>query len=356
MSELASLTRRLAGTFAFCGVALRTQGAAARHHVATAPGIRATERTVMRAASLSKIVTGRVFAAAAAAAGLRRPCDVEAGELLGWPLRHPRFRGAPVTAGQIAAHCAGLTDETGYAVPADMSLEAFFAEDRFGPARPGTRFDYCNLGYVLIAAMAERLAGARFDRLAGAELARTGVRGGFNWSGIADRRDRLACHRPGAAGFEPQIDDAVCDTGVCGPDGREIDLAGHVPGRNPAPFSPQGGLRTSLDGCLALASALAGIDERPIWRPEMGETAGDAELHGAYGLGLRFLAPGALYPRPLVGHFASAYGLVGGAWWDAERRTAFAYLLNGAAEQAGDADDRFLPAERAIFAAVGRAA
>jgi hypothetical protein len=60
------------------------------------------------------------------------------------------------------------------------------------------------------------------------------------------------------------------------------------------------------------------------------------------------------YPHALVGHFANAYGLAAGVWWDRESDLSFAYALNGLPED--DADDALRADERAIFQAIARLA
>jgi hypothetical protein len=79
---------------------------------------------------------------------------------------------------------------------------------------------------------------------------------------------------------------------------------------------------------------------------------GDGFLEST-GPGLLVFDDPAFYPRPLVGHFASAYGIVAGAWHDRLRGASFAYVLNGL--PLGDEDDAWRPEERAIFDAVARA-
>jgi CubicO group peptidase (beta-lactamase class C family) len=114
-----------------------------------------------------------------------------------------------------------------------------------------------------------------------------------------------------------------------------------------AAFSPQGGLRTSLAGCLTLAQAIPRLDTRILHDPGPPQPT---ELWDQYGIGLMILRRPAFYPRPLIGHFANAYGLCGGAWWDTEANLAFAYLINGL--PMGDDSDDLRPAERAIFDAM----
>lgn len=328
-------------------------GCAAQHRIACAPGIAAGPRTFWRAASLSKIVTARTFLAAARLAGCgEAPEALPAEAILGWPLRHPAFPDRPVTVGQLASHTSGLTDDAGYLVPAGTALRDWLAAagpGAWGPAPPGAAFAYCNLGAILLAACAELLGGARFDRLAqDLVLAPAGIAGGFNWSGIADRTDRVATFRRDAGRLVAQIDAQVAPDGVCGPDGAPIDLSDWRPGRNPAVFSPQGGLRLSLEGALRLAESLTAAEARPLWT---GGPGGDP-LFPAYGWGVQIIDRPAFHPRPLIGHFGNAYGFRGGAWKDRATGTAFAYALNGFA--VGDDDDALTPAEAAIFAALAR--
>lgn len=335
----------LAPPFAFCGVAL-AQGGQRRFWTATAPGLTATPQTLWRAASISKIVTGRVVAVLAANAGLRPPNAIDIAPLLGFTLRNPAFPDQPLTLGQVASHTAGLTDAAGYLIPPDLSLADWCAANaRFGPQPPGAACAYCNLGYVLLAAVAERLAGERFDDLARRlVLEPLAIAGGFNWSGVADRRDRLPTYRRDGARLIAQVDAQVAALGISGPDGVAVDLTRWAPGRNPASFSPQGGLRLSLGGALTLAQSLADEDETAFWQ------GSDDGLPLGTGLGLMHLPAPPGYPRPLIGHFANAYGFCGGVWHDRQAQVSFAYALNGL--PLVDEDDRLRDEELAIFAAV----
>lgn len=335
------------------GVAVSRVGEAPAFHVVTAPDLAATERTLWRAASLSKIVTARTLEAI----GGPGVWDLGAAEVLDWPLRHPLFPTAPVTLGMIASHQSGLTDAAGYAVPAHVTLEGWMAQAGKGAwlaHPPGGFLHYCNLGFVLLAAAAERLGGGRFDLLARRHvLDPLGIEGGFAWSGIAPERrgDRLPAYRRSPDGFVPQIDAEVAPDGLSGPDGTAPALLS--PGENPAPLSPQGGLRLSLLGALQLAQSLQGQSVRRFWTPTLGPgDYGDGFLEST-GPGLLVFDDPAFYPRPLVGHFANAYGIVAGAWHDRLAGTSFAYVLNGLPE--GDENDAWRPEELAIFDAVARA-
>jgi hypothetical protein len=175
------------------------------------------------------------------------------------------------------------------------------------------------------------------------------VTGGFNWAGVADRSDRVPVFRRTAAGLVPQIDATVAQGGVSGPDGQATPLDHWRPGQHTSAFSPQGGLRLSLTGALRLVQGLAADSGPWLWSggPADDPANVSAGLFQAYGWGVMRLDRPDLYPRPLIGHFANAYGLCAGAWWDDARQGAFAYVLNGL--PLGDDDDRLRPEELAIL-------
>ncbi len=143
-----------------------------------------------------------------------------------------------------------------------------------------------------------------------------------------------------------QIDDRVAPQGLSGQDGQETLLDGWGPGRNPGVFSPQGGLRTTLAGALQLAQTLTDGDWLWAGEPPADDPGG---LFQAYGWGVMQLRRPDIHPRPLIGHFANAYGMAGGIWRD-PGRGAFAYVLNGLA--LGDEDDALRAEEAAIFQAM----
>jgi CubicO group peptidase (beta-lactamase class C family) len=348
LPDLAALIGDMVPPFAMAGLAFQHGDGQPVFHISTSPGLTADPDTLWRAASMSKVVTGAVVAAVADKAGLHPPYTVDIADLLGFPLRNPAGPGQPLTLGEVASHTSGLTDDAGYLLPPDAHLADWLADKGaaiFRDTVPGTSFHYCNLGYVLLAAVAEKLSGQRFDHLAQSLVLRPlGITGGFNWSDVAQRANRIATYRRDGRGLIAQIDAVVAEMGVSGPDGGEIDQTGWVPGRNPGVFSPQGGLRLSLRGALQLARSLVDLNQQPLWQGDLNG------LQGGTGMGLIHIYDARVYPRPLIGHFAGAYGMTGGLWWDAAQQRAFAYTLNGL--PMGDDSDALRASELAIFAAV----
>ena len=136
MTGLAELVAALSPPFAMTGIAWARDGAAPAFHIATAPGVACGPDTLWRAATLSKVVTGRVAELAARAAGLD-PTLAEVGPILGFDLRHPSWPEMPVTLAQVASHTAGLSDTARYLVPPEVSLaEWTLGRDIWGRAGP----------------------------------------------------------------------------------------------------------------------------------------------------------------------------------------------------------------------------
>ncbi len=300
--------------------------------VSHVPEVDADARSLFRVASVSKAVVGQAVAAFVKTTATTWDADVS--DLLGWSLRHPGYPDRMVTLGMVASHSAGLTDDAGYLIPPDQTVRGWCQSQPVFATAPGTRFAYANLGYIVLAQVAERLAGKPFPEAVAPLVPQPG---GFNWVGVPDDTPVLPTYRKDGDRFVPQID-AVRE-------GRPA--AAHV-GR----YSPQGGLRLSLDGMLTLAEGIAAMDQTRLWTPQMGPGDYLDGVFESYGAGLQIFDAPRFYPRPLIGHFGNAYGFNGGVWWDAARELAFAYTLNGLAM--GDEDDAFSAAERQIFDVVAQ--
>jgi hypothetical protein len=118
-------------------------------------------------------------------------------------------------------------------------------------------------------------------------------------------------------------------------------------GTNGLLFSPQGGLRASVEDLAKIGMALTGAvallspDVRalittPHWtydaRLANGDTSGGA--FQGFGLGVHRLIPGHTCPiaglkSDLIGHYGEAYGLLGGLWVDPQSTKGFAWFVNG---------------------------
>ena len=213
--------------------------------------------------SVSKTVIGMTLAQAAE----RGVVDLDApvARYLGWPLRHPAFPAVPVTLRQLATHTSGIVDsEAGYQEAAyergrtdpqraRQSLAGYLAAylrpggrlyqpAHFGPAAPGERFQYSNVGSALAAHALARAAGQPFEVLSTTQVLQPlGLRHS-GWFMPADRRaDRATLYTGDRQPVPPYVLATFPDGGLrstCGDLTRLLQAwAGALDGQAPAPLT-----------------------------------------------------------------------------------------------------------------------
>lgn len=341
-----------------------------------------TEDSRFRMASVSKMFT--VFTIMQLAEAGKLSLDEDVSEYLGFRLRHPSYPDVPITLRSLASHTSGLRDGKVYSIPPSVGVRAFFRPGspyweggaHFAPAgqMPGIYFTYCNLNYGLLGTVIEAVTGQRFDQyqkthilkdldcradyvpgnLEAPEFARLGTiyrkqdrQGRWEekgpWQGIMDDFGGVQPPRETLSLQNPYAQD-VCQT---------YDLAGYQPGTNATIFSPQGGLRLSLEelghvlamllhdgryaGRQVLRPALLQAMFSPQWTYDghNGDTCGQTLL--TYGLG-EFFVDGRGPARccrtkaiDLWGHTGQAFGLLSGLFIRPGTGSGFAYVMNGEA-------------------------
>jgi CubicO group peptidase (beta-lactamase class C family) len=325
------------------------------------PDLPVTIDTKARVASVSKVATALVLIQLAEEGKI--DLDFDCSGPLGFKLRHPNFPDSPITPRMILSHTSGVRDADTYRGMVGETLEDFF---KVGGKQwsngshwakldlPLGHFAYSNLGMGLIAQMAERVSGERFDLLAKHMVFDPlGIDPGFNWSGISDAKvaagATLYRRKPAVdSAWEVQVDgDPMSLVRPTTAYEQGKTLADYVIGTNGLLFAPQGGLRASVMDLVKIGMGLTGavplLDATtraamfaPEWTyrasPENGDTSGGA--FQGFGTGVHRLLPGTGCPilglkREMVGHYGDAYGLLAGLWVDQQTGAGFAFYLTG---------------------------
>lgn len=294
-----------------------------------------TTRSALRAASISKLVV------ALTAEKLHRDgvLDLDKG-VRGWLPYFPSDTAAGPDGPSVRAllsHTSGMKDPEVYWLAHPGNIEALITRDAF---RETTDFEYCNLGYGIVATAIEIATQRRFDRVArDIVLKPIGLDAGFNWSGVSPekRRDGATLYRNFGNGWASQIDDRdmLRDTAPSVLLDEGAELSTYQPGTNGTLFSPQGGLRANLIDLATIAARLKYAPEltRPIWALNQAQSNGvhDERYFTRFGTGVQ-IHPAEESPWPgieLWGHPGEAYGLFSGAWFAPELNISFAYAVTG---------------------------
>ncbi|WNQ13933.1 serine hydrolase domain-containing protein [Paenibacillus aurantius] len=328
-----------------------------------------TTATAFRIASISK-----VFVATALLQLVEKglcALDSDAGELLGFPFRHPHYPEGKVTLAHLLTHTSGLQDEyVRFAVdsrkenPPLIRLEElmvtggrYHTEDLWGRTMPGDPhgFEYSNLGAIVLATIVEKLSGERFDVYCRRHLFEPlrMMNSSFRLADFANpnRLAVLYSYSEEKHAYEANLDDFK--TGMP----ESVDYSGYIPGTNGALFSPQGGLRsTAADLAKFMLTHLNGGEAegtrilkpetiRLMHKPHWSGYRTDGFFRNS---GLQLQLTDDLFPgRRLIGHAGDAYGLLSDWFFDPEEGWGIVLLMNGLRQTKGDGV--FFEAEEDLF-------
>ena len=330
-----------------------------RRHLA--PDKPMTRKTLLRAASLSKMFT--VFAIMQLIERGKLNLNDDVSNHLGFELRNPNFPDVPITIEMLACHTSSLRDGKIYSLPPYCTLKELFTtnDKNFSTTTPGKYFHYCNLNYGVLGTVIECVTGERFDLYQQEHiLKQLDINGGYVVGNLSeDAFENLGTlYIDNAA----QIDDYKVQPpkdfiSVQNPYAPEVcnsyDVSNYRVGTNATIFSPAGGLRISfedLSKCLQMMmnhgkplineeSFDAMINPHWTFDGTNGYTFGGVMEN--YGLGtykIFGMSQARLcedFAIDLIGHSGEAFGLVSGLYFIPNTHDGLIFMINGAALKAG---------------------
>jgi len=317
------------------------------------------EATKYRIASISKTITalGLLKLYDQGLFGLDEPIN----NYLGFTIANPAFPLTDITFRMLLSHRSSIQDGSGYngflnatynqnPVPGLANLltpgGGYYTSNMFRTEKPGTYFMYSNLNYGVIATLIEAISNQRFDVYMKNEiLIPLGISGSYNIQDIANINDVAVLYR-NQGGWTPQFDNFQ---GVM--PSPPANLPSLVLGTNGLYFSPQGGLRASVEELgLILKFIQSGGNSHPgiisqqtlnkmtsiQWNYNGGNGDNYFDLFNRWGLGVHHANLTANDQICLdsgfgsfFGHPGEAYGLISDAYFSETGDVAFAFLTNG---------------------------
>jgi CubicO group peptidase (beta-lactamase class C family) len=335
----------------------------------------------VRIASISKLVTTLGVLRLVDAGVLDLDRDVS--DYLHWPLRHPQFPERPITLRLLLSHRSGLTDGADYIIPLGETIRVRLADPRawdpqHGPSGYGGDdwFHYTNLNFPVVASVMEAATGERFDRLMQHLVVKPlGLSACYNWSGCngAAAASAVVLYRADGSVARDDLKGALPACPVVVNAGQPCNLDAYTPGWNGALFSPQGGLRISMNDLARIGQMLArgghgflsaesyAALTRPEWRFNgrngVGEYGDPDGFFCAYGLGLQLIGnqTAACHDDPFgdgvtrIGHPGEAYALRSGLWLDPQTGRGVAFFTTAVPDDGGKGKSAFSAAEEDVL-------
>jgi len=329
-----------------------------------------TDSTLFRVASISKVITATALLQLYEQGKFKLDDDIS--HTLGYVVRNPNFPTVPITFRHLLSHTSSLTDYGNYDSLLSASYNGdvipplhailtkgggFYSNDTYLNAAPGTRFEYCNLGYGIIGTLVEKLSGERFDVYCRKHILDVlGIEASFNVRDLKNINNLSVLYRRDSAGvWQPQADNYNGDT----PERK--NLRSYRLGENALPMGPQGGLRISALGLSTLlltfmngtynGKTLLRDDTWQLMMQNVIEGKTTDAMFKQYGLGIhttRDLIEGETW----IGHSGEAYGLLSNMYFNPNTRTGIIFVMNGATVKKGNR--AFYDIEEAVFNAVYR--
>lgn len=312
-------------------------------------------KTIYRIASVSKSFVATSIMQLCEQKKMSLTDDI--GTILGYSVRNPNYPNDPITVSMLLTHTSSLTDNAGYG--SISSLKSF---DAFANRKPGTYFQYCNLGYSTLGAIIEKISNQRFDVYVREHiLIPLGMNASYNIDDFAsnDFPNIAVLYRKSGGSWVPQADN------YNGIKPAPRDLSNYKLGEDCFIFSPTGGLRTSAEdlakfmtahmkngaynGIRVLSDSSAAAMHSPKWIYNGSNGANDG-FWNKYGYA--FQTAEALIPaQKMVGVPGEAYGLLSDMYYSPDSLFGIVFITNGGSKFSSESNG-FYNIENAVINAV----
>jgi len=264
--------------------------------------------------------------------------DQDVSDLIGFKMRNPKYPDVKITVKMLLSHTSSLNDSRGY-----FNLDVANPEKGEGYEKcwneyePGTKYEYCNLGFNTLGAVIEKLSGERFDQFVRRIVIEPlGLNASFN----VDSLD--------ASKFVSLYSYEAADTSKGAPMVYKIQPSayvsraaeienGYVKGYSTPIFSPTGGMKISAGDLAKYMAMHMNYGKIPGTRTRIISAKSAKLMQSAvvetspgetYGMALRQstkLIPGEI----MTGHTGSAYGLYSAMFFQPEKGFGIVMMTNG---------------------------
>lgn len=283
-----------------------------------------TDDCIFRIASISKSFSATSIMQLVEAKKLSLEDD--ASDLIGFPLRNPKFPDKVITLKMLLSHRSSINDSQGY-----------FSLDSINPATnpdyakcynnyaPGTGYMYCNLNYNMTGAIIEKYSGERFDQYVKHHvLDPLDIYGGYCVDSLDKNRFATIYE------FNKETAKFTNSPNAYAPRSKEI--ADYAMGKTTPIFSPTGGMKisaTDLAKYMMMHMNLGKANGKRIISKRSARIM-QTPLSSDENYGLAILKTDKLIEgKTLTGHTGSAYGLYSTMFFEPNEKFGIVVISNG---------------------------
>lgn len=345
-----------------------------------ARNILVSDSTVFRIASISKTITSLALMQLEEHGKVSMNQDVS--EILGYEVKNPIFPEIDITPEMLLSHTSSLNEGEAYDNFLGMSYNSnpipdirelinnkgkYYTSAQFLNNKPGTIFNYSNLGYGITGTIIEKISGFRFDIYCRQNIFKPlGIDASYNVLDF-DNFDKISVlYRKNNGFWVPQADNYMGIKPVF------ANLDSFKPGTNGLRFGAQGGLRISGNDLAKIFMIFLNkgkYNETRIVKNKTlkkmirshwdynGQNSTDNEGYfRSWGLGIQRITENPLSEKVLqsskfmIGHSGDAYGLISNAFIDPKRKIGFVMIINGSGSGYENIPgSTYLPFEKEFF-------
>lgn len=265
------------------------------------------------------------------------------GDLIGFPVRNPKFPDTKITLKMVLSHTSSINDRNGY-----FNLDVINPHKNeswkgaYNDYEPGTDYEYCNLNFNMIGAVIEKITNERFDvAIKKRVLDPLNLSAGYCIDSLDQSRFvNLYAYNEKLDSFNVQ---------PAAYDARRDELKQYVLGHSAPVFSPTGGLKISssdLARYMMMHMNYGEIDGVRILS-EPSSLLMQTKITDKEGYGLALMETEELIQGVhLVGHTGSAYGLYSTMFFSPEDKYGFIVITNGCD---GESDGPFVTLSKKVI-------
>ena len=256
--------------------------------------------------------------------------DADVSELMGFVIRNPKYPDTPITVRMLLSHTSSMSDSNGYFTFDNLHREKSSTwEKAWNSYEPGSKYQYCNLGYNTLGAIIEIVSGERFDKYVSEHILKPlGVYGNHNVMEL-DPAKFTKIYKYSGSGYSYKCSESAYDSPAA-------QLENYKMGYSTTVFSPTGGLKISAKDLATVMMMhmnygtlgdvkILGKEMCELMQSEIVPTNYPQEKYGMAILSSNDYIKGIR----VVGHDGIALGAYTSMFWNQERNFGVVVMTNG---------------------------